>query len=147
MENNLTEIANQIDTIIRHERLWFDFTVFHYDGRKLIIAGSDDLTYYHQLEVIFEDVFFFSGYFDGWKSETQEPVFILPDAETALALNIEYEIVEGYHLFIFKTEDYRNDVIIAAGNVSFNTDTVLYYFREDLQENQRLAHFVKRKER
>ena len=142
--DNLKEIVNQIDALIRQKRLWFDFHVLSYDGRKLIIAGSEDLTYYHQLEVIFEDVFFFSGYFDEWHSDTSQPVFILPNLETELKLNLEYEIVAGNHLFIFKTEDHNNDVIISARKVSFNTDNVLYYFREDLKENQRLADFVKR---
>jgi len=142
--DNLKEIVNQIDAVIRRKRLWFDFHVYSYDGRKLIIAGSEDLTYYHQLEVIFEGISFFSGYFDEWHSDTSKPVFILSSLDTESKLNLEYEILAGSHSFMFKTEDQITDVVITARKVSFNTDTVLYYFREDLKENERLADFVKR---
>lgn len=75
-------------------------------------------------------------------SETSAPVFILASQDTEL--NSEYEITQGHRVFIFKTGDYRNDVIIAAGGVSFNTDTVFYYLREDLKENERIADSVKK---
>ncbi len=142
MADNIDETVSRIDSLIR-EHLWFDFHVFSYDGHKLIIAGSKDLHYYHKLEIIFEDVFFFKGYFERWMSETSDPVFILANQDTEL--NGEYEITQGHRVFIFKTGDYRNDVIIAAGSVSFNTDTVFYYLREDLKENERIADFVKKK--
>ncbi|SDE94442.1 hypothetical protein [Chitinophaga filiformis] len=143
MAENIERIVLDIDSIIR-QHLWFDFHVLSYDGRKLVIAGSEDLDYYHTLEVIFENVFFFKGYFDGWMSDTSAPVFILEVLDTEL--NGKYEITQGNRVFIFRTEDYRNDVIIAAGSVSYNTDTVFYYQREDLKENERIADFVKRDE-
>ena len=43
---------------------------------------------------------------------------------------------------MFKTEDYKRDVMIAAKNISFNTDTVYCYHREDLKENERIADFI-----
>ena len=143
MAEDIERIVLDIDSIIR-KHLWFDFHVLSYDGRKLIIAGSEDLCYYHKLEVIFENVFFFKGYFDGWMSDTSAPVFILE--ERATELNGKYEITQGNRVFIFRTEDYRNDVIIAAKSISFNTDTVFYYLRDDLKENERIADFVKRNE-
>lgn len=142
MAANTGEIVREIDRIIR-QQLWFDFHVLKYDGRNLTIAGSVDLCYYHQLEIIFEDVFFFQGYFNEWRSDTTQPVFILPDNE--VELNMQYEIEEGYSLFIFKTEDFKNDVIVAAEKITYNTDTVFYYYRENLKDNERMADFVKRR--
>lgn len=136
------ETSQQIDKIIRKE-IWFDFHVLNFDGHRLTVAGSIDLIYYHNLEVIFEDIFFVSGFFKGWHSDTEKTVFQIPENETEL--NEKFEIEQDYQLFTFKTEDYQNDVIIAANTISFNTDTVFYYDRQDLKPNERIADFVKKK--
>nr|WED69444.1 hypothetical protein PJ912_06265 [Pectobacterium colocasium] len=44
---------------------WLDFSVFLYDRERLIIVGSDDLSYYHTLEIIIESPSFFQGYWTG----------------------------------------------------------------------------------
>lgn len=130
-----------IDNLIRQHK-WFDFYVLNYDGFKLSIAGSIDLAYYHTLEIIFEDIFFVSGFFNGWHSDTNSVVFLSPDNEKEL--NKRFEIEQGYQLFIFKTEDYQNDIVIAAKKVSYNTDTVFYYDKSDLKSNEKIADFSKR---
>lgn len=133
--------SKKIDEIVRKEK-WFDFHVLSYDGNQLIIGGGIDLTYYHQLELIFEGVFFASAYFKGWHSNTDQIVFQIPTNE--VQLNFKYQIEENYQLFEFKIEDGENDILIAANSVSFNTDTVFYYDRPDLQANERIAPFVKK---
>jgi hypothetical protein len=135
------ETVQKIDSIIR-SNLWFDFHVVKYDG-QLILGGSTDLTYYHKLEIIFEEVFFFSGFFQDWKSNTKEEVIKLPDENLRIKLNQKFEIELGYQIFVMVTEDYENDIYIAAKKISFNTDTVYYYYRENLLENERLADFIK----
>ena len=139
MHHELQHTVNEIDALIRRE-LWFDFHIYRYEKDKLIVAGGIDLVYYHTLEIIFENVYFIKGYFNGWKSDTTRPVFSIADENSPL--NTRYEIEEGFHTFIFKAEDCENDIIIAAGKISFNTDTVFYYKREDLKENERIAYFV-----
>ncbi|MCB2407290.1 hypothetical protein [Hymenobacter lucidus] len=111
-----------------------------YNGSELIIAGSEDLTYSHKLEIIFSNVFLVSAFFQGWHSDVKAPVFYLPD--NVRELNLQHEIEQGYMLFAFRTEDYRNDVLVAAKSVSYNTDTVYYYERPELQANERIADFV-----
>ena len=54
-------VVKQIDDHIR-QNTWFDFHLWRYDGRNLVISGSTDLTYYHKLEIIFTDVFFASTF-------------------------------------------------------------------------------------
>lgn len=39
---------------------------------------------------------------------------------------IKFEIKKGYQLLIFKTEDYLNDVYIAAKYLTYNTELVYY---------------------
>ena len=62
MTTEIKNLATKIDSIIRQHK-WFDFHVLNYDGFKLTIAGGIDLTYSHILEIIFEDIFFVSGFF------------------------------------------------------------------------------------
>jgi hypothetical protein len=138
---DMSALVNEIDQQIR-TRLWFDFDVFICDADKLVIAGSKDLCYYHEMEIIFENVFIAKGFFHGWHSDTSKPVFIQP--ENVDAFDKEYDLEPGYTVFVFKTEDNdQDDVIVVAKKVSYNTDTVFYYEREDLQEGQRIADFVK----
>ena len=111
MKNVLNEIN---DFISQHS--WMDFEVKSYDGFCLVIAGSTDLLYYHLFEISFEDVFWFSGFVSGWRTDTSKEV---------VKLNTEYqkfEIEKGYQLFEFVTEDYQNNVFVAARKMSFNTE-------------------------
>lgn len=139
MTEEIKDIVRQIDQEIRKEK-WFDFHVTHYGGGRLTVAGSTDLTYSHNLEIVFDEVFFVSGIFAGWRSDTAHVVFSLPGNERDL--NQKFEIEQGYQLFIFMANDFKNDFIVAAKNVSFNTNTVYYYNRSDLKENERIADFV-----
>jgi hypothetical protein len=140
----IKNIICEIDQIIRKNK-WFDFHVLQYDSRKMIVAGGADLTYYHNLELIFEDIFFVSAYFNGWHTDTDKAVIEIPDVKLNKDLNIKFDIEQGYQLFIIHTEDYNNDIYIAAKRLTFNTDTVYYYEREGLKENERLADFIKTK--
>lgn len=127
MTDEAREIVKKIDAVIK-QNAWFDFSVAAYDGRNLVITGSTDFCYYHELEVHFHGVFFASVYFRDWKSDTTQPVFIIPEQQEACRLNYQLEIEQGYDLFIFKIEDFKNEVIIAAESISYNADTVLYYY-------------------
>ncbi|AWA31042.1 hypothetical protein HYN48_13645 [Flavobacterium magnum] len=139
MKNHLELTVEKIDSLIR-DNLFFDFHVFSYDTKKLILAGSENLTYYHTLEIIFEDVFFVSGIFAQLKTDNKSTVFSIPEDQHLL--NLTYEIEQGYHLFTLKAEDFKSNFIIAAKSISFNTDTVYYYNRKDLKPNERIAYFI-----
>ncbi len=141
----IKQLVNEIDQIIRKNQ-WFDFHVIKYDGYRLIIGGSIDLTYYHKLEIIFEDVFFASTFFNEWHTDTNKPVLEIPNDKLNKELNLRFEIEQGYQVFIIHTEDYKNNIYIAAKTLIYNTDTVYYYKRNELKENERIADFVNVKE-
>ena len=143
MTNDIKAKVAEVDSIIRKQS-WFDFHVLSYNESKLVVAGGIDLSYYHTLEIIFENVFFVSGIFKEWRSDTSAPVFMLPENE--MELNKQFEIEQGYQLFIIRTDDHHNNFIVAAEKLSFNTDTVFYYNRSDLKENERIVGFVKKDE-
>lgn len=103
---------------------WMDFEVKSYNGYQLTIAGSKDLMYYHLIEICFDDVFWFSGFMNGWRTDT---------SKTTIKRSEEYqkfEIEADYYLFKFECEDYDNKVFVAAKNVYFNTEIKKLYDSE-----------------
>lgn len=142
IKNNVIEI----DSIIRRNA-WFDFHVYSYDGYRMIITFSKDLTYYHNLEIIFEDIFYASTFFNELHTDLTKTVVEIPEPKLNKELNLEFEIEEGYQIIIIHTEDYKNDIYIAAKSLSYNTDIVYYYDRKNLVNNERLADFVQKEER
>lgn len=47
------------------------FSVFLYEQNRLIISGSDDLSYYHTLELIIDTPYYISGVMD-WSCDLNE---------------------------------------------------------------------------
>lgn len=127
-KDELYKKIEKLDSIIR-KHSWFDMQVLQYDGWKLYIVGSTDLSYYHTLEIIFEDISFIKGHINGWKSDTSKSVFKI--LENEYDFNLKYNIEEGYQLFCFKNEDYpENNILIAAANFEYfdySNDPILYY--------------------
>lgn len=143
LNDQLIHIVSEIDHEIRLNE-WFDFHVLEYDGYRLSIGGGKDLTYSHELEIIFEDVFFASIFFDGWHSDTKRPVIELPTETLNKELNLKFEIQQGFQIFIIHPEDFKNKIYIAAKTLNYKKETVFYYDRQELKDNERIADFVKK---
>jgi len=125
----LNQLVQNIDKLIRAHHC-FDFHILKYDGRTLTIGGGTNLTYSHSLEIAFTDVFFIHGFFETFSTDTTNQVFYIPDQIKARQLNLEFEIEQGYKLFVFKTDNYENDVYIAAKDVNYEEKIVKYYEEE-----------------
>ena len=125
MNNQLQQVVSEIDQEVRSHP-WFDFHVLEYDGYRLSIVGGQDLTYSHELELIFEDVFFASIFFEGWHTDTDRPVIELPSKKLNKELNMKFEIQQGFQVFIIHSEDFQNDIYVAAKTLCYSTDTVYY---------------------
>ncbi|MGQ7746882.1 hypothetical protein ACUNDQ_22130 [Pectobacterium brasiliense] len=107
-----------------------DFSIFLYDRERLIIVGSDDLSYYHTLEIIIELPSFVQGIL-GWPCDVNDGFIKISKSH----LGDEF-IVEFY-----SDDDFTFKVI--GEYISINFDTVFYYKREDLKLGERLAYFIK----
>lgn len=105
---------------------WLDFSIFSYDRGKLVIAGSDDLSYYHNLEITFI-----------------QPTFI--DGVTEWSCDISEEFIK--HFPEIKSVEFYSDgerkLKVIAEDVLVNFDTVFYYQRDHLTDGQRLAYWIK----
>ena len=95
MSSEIKDVVAEIGSLIRTHP-WFDFHVYKFQNSDLIIAGNTDLTYSHSIEIIFQRVFFFSGYFQEWRSDTRKPVFEVP--ENARELSLHYKIEYAWWL-------------------------------------------------
>lgn len=122
------KIVNEINGIVMSNHC-FDFHILSYDGRNLTIAGGINLTYSHSLEVKFKDVFFVHGFFESFSTDTTDKILIVPDQIKNRELNNKFEIEKGYQVFIFKTDNFENDVYIAAKEIGYN-QTIVKYFQE-----------------
>jgi len=143
LNDQLEQTVSEIDHEVRlHD--WFDFHVLKYDGYRLLIGGGVDLTYSHELEIIFEDVFFATIFFDEWHSDTRKTVIELPSEKQNKELNLKFEIQQGFQIFIIHPEDFKNKIYIAAKNLNYKKETVYYYDRQELKDNERIADFVKK---
>ena len=119
-ESNERKVST-LNTIIQKQG-WFDFQMWNYDGWNLVVGGGHNLTYSHSLEITFSGTFFVSGFFQSWMSDTDTPVVIFLQGEKEKEIQRRYE-VEKYHLlFQMRTEDYKNDIFIAARSLSYETD-------------------------
>lgn len=125
---------NIINDIKHHnwKESWLDFSVFLYEQNRLIISGSDDLSYYHTLEIIIDTPCYISGVMD-WSCDLNEE-FIKLSSCTDNAR--EMLVLEFYSEFELKFK-------VIAKKISINFDTVFYYKRENLKIGERLAYWIK----
>lgn len=114
---------------------WLDFSVYLYDKGRLIIVGSTDLSYYHQLEVIVENPSYVSGEMT-WSADVQSN-FIQANNGLNMAEKSSIKRLDFY------SDNNELAFSVVADKFSVNFDTVFYYHRDPLGENQRLAHWLK----
>lgn len=122
-----------IDSIKEHnwKESWLDFSVFHYEKNQLTIVGSDDFSYYHNVEIIIENPSYINGVMD-WSCDIEDNFISL------VKHNNDKEIFE---LEFYSDSELKFKVILASLSVNF--DTVYYYKRGDLKAGERLAYWVK----
>lgn len=111
---------------------WLDFSVFLYKKNQLVIVGSDDLSYYHTLEIIIENPSYINGVMD-WSCSLDED-FI--KSSTYIDGSRESLLLEFY-------SDSELKFKITAEKISINFDMVFYYKKENLNIGERLAYWVK----
>ena len=143
MDKDTQAIVQDINRIVQVQE-WFDFQVVEYVIDRLVIRGGADLTYGHSLELVFEEVFFYSGVITGWHTDTRKPMITTPEGNELIELNMRFEVQAGYQLFVIHPEDFKSKIYVAAMRLTFNTDAVYYYQRENLKQNERIAGFVKK---
>jgi hypothetical protein len=80
-----------------------------------------------------------------WKSDTSKNVIEIVTGDEARMINLKNKVEQGYSLFKFVPEDMDEDCFfyVAAKELNYSTETVFYYQKESLNENERIAAWVK----
>ncbi|WP_444929715.1 hypothetical protein ACJJIF_18285 [Microbulbifer sp. SSSA002] len=139
--HNLNIAINDINKYVS-QFTWLDFEVNKYGSGELMMAASTDFSYYHQLEVYFSKVRFYSGAFE-WGTNPKEEILFIMDDKKILEENKIYDECAAVKIL---TDD-NTSVIIGCSSIHFNTDTVFYYKRENLKNGERLADWVLKENR
>lgn len=121
MENIISELNN-----FSFNYSYFELSISSYENGNLIIVGSEDLLYFHQIEIVFIEVYTILCN-TNFIINTSFPFIELLNerSEELYKLNVKYRVVQGYKIYKLVSED--NDVyyIIAKG-ISYNKLIVKY---------------------
>jgi hypothetical protein len=123
MDNQISGILESLNSFIK-KKAWLDFELLSLRGGTVIIVGSTDFTYFHELEVKFDDVFFIHCN-TSWKTDTSYDVFVVPTLEEERKINFENSIEEG-HFLIKIISDFKNSFYISAKQISVSFERVHY---------------------
>lgn len=122
------------------EGSWWDWDVVSYNAGQLCLGAGYDLTYHHDLELVFRDLLFLTC-----PAAFQDPVFRA--ATPAEMATLTRKLGETPPLVVvFEADAGGSDPVtclIAAKEVEVIQGTVLRYWRDDLQPGQRLAPWVR----
>ena len=137
-------VKNKIDQInaLISQNPWMDMEILNLKSNNLTVSGSIDFTYGHSIEIMFEEVFHMSLNSE-WKSDTAQPVLHLVEGEEAIQIYQKHQIEQGNFVFKIIAEGFDTPFYIAAKALNFNTDRVLYFKKEKLEANERIADWVR----
>jgi hypothetical protein len=126
-----------------NELAYAEYRVLSFDGSRLTIAGSRDLSYAHNVEVEFSEVSFISC-----PTDILEPTFRCATGDEAKTVGRLVSIDAGETLVAIDAGSSgsleRQVYFILAEGVRVSQGTVYYYERENLQPGERIAEWVKR---
>lgn len=122
MSSNIEAVAKINEYIASQFHLEMCF--YEYKKYLLLVVGSEDLIYYHTIEVSFSNVDIVIGKVD-WQVNTKQVSFGILCDENLHDFSIKYHVVKGYSVFYFKDEDGLYTYIVAKC-VSVELNTVKY---------------------
>ena len=119
----MDELVLEINKFLKSKD-WFDFELDRYENGNLTILGSTDFSYYHEIEIVFEDVAFIQCP-KVWSVNTIQDVIIKSYEEEQRRINIDYEIEQGNILFKIVAED-KAPIFISSRSISHKIEKVNY---------------------
>lgn len=119
IEDRINEINEIIST-----KPWFDFELIELKNKTAKIIGSTDFSYFHEIEIVIEDVYYIQCP-DNWKSDTTSKVLVIPSLEDQRKINMLYEVEQGYTLIQFIAEDI-GPIYISCKSINYDDKKVTY---------------------
>lgn len=112
-----------------------EFCVARFDTNNLLLIGSFDLSYYHEAEFVFEDVF----YIEIYTSSLSHPTLRFATAEE-IARYKHLELDASERLFALTSDSHQLNPVyfIGASQVKARKCMVYHYNRENLQAGEEI---------
>ena len=118
-----------------------DYRIQSYDSVNLMITGSFDFCYYHEVELTFHEVSYIS-----LPADFGNPTFRLATEKECADINKIIAVDEEEKVFCIEADTTRTIekllFFVVAEKVTLNEGTVFYYEREDLKPGERIAPWV-----
>ncbi|RYD57917.1 MAG: hypothetical protein EOP56_06490 [Sphingobacteriales bacterium] len=121
--SSIFEIVKEVNDYISSQ-FHLEMSFYKYEKYSLVVVGSEDLIYYHTLEIRFDDIDFVSGKVD-WSVDNSKTSFGILGGDDLYSFNLKNGILEGYTVFYFLDEDGLYTHIVAK-TVSMALNTVTY---------------------
>ena len=107
---------------------WLDCSVQRFKQDELVVSGSDDMAYYHNFEILFQNVHFYTGVFN-WKwdcADHNDLITIIEDKNLKLDINKKFRVEQGNILLKFNNQD-NLDIIVGCHAIEFSDKVVKYF--------------------
>ena len=135
----MSNVANIIDEI--NEKFisehWLDFEIVSLVNGILKIKASIDFYYYHNMEITLIDVVYFQGVMEWRTSPNKRKLIEILSYTEMVEQSDVYKFSGGRYGFSFDNDDGCKNIFV-ANEIIVNYDTVYYYLRSDLLENERI---------
>lgn len=118
-------IIDQINSRI-NSTIFFELSIYKYEKGNLVIGGSQDLIYFHEIEITFKSVYTIACNSDFIVDTTKKVIELVEDIEELRTINKQYGIIKGYTLFKLHSAD-GETFYIAAQSIAYEEKTVKYY--------------------
>lgn len=119
-EEKLSKLNNYLQS-----HAFFEFRLLRSDHDQLVIAGSSDFQYYHEIEIFFINVHTIICNTE-FKLDTTKNVITLVEDEESRNLNLQYKVLAGNLIFKLIDEDDTVFYIIAR-DFYYDVNLVKYY--------------------
>jgi len=131
----------KINSVIRNKSIP-DFQIYSYNPNNILLVGSHDLCYYHELEIEFKEVWYLS-----LPTEFCYPTFRFVTLEESNSIKRFVDIEAEAIIYGVEAETSSSieplTFYIVAETISVRERKVYYYQRENLQANEKIADWVK----
>ncbi|MCV9948573.1 hypothetical protein [Paenibacillus sp. BT-177] len=138
MNHSIQSKLMQLNEILSQNNI-DHYYIYDYTSRpKLVLAGSFDFSYYHNIEITFYEVSFLScpgGVF------SIECFRLANDKELEMLKTVSYGFLEG-PVICMEDQTFGTRFFIAAESLDYELKTVFYYKRENLQPHESVAEWV-----
>ncbi|SFW81976.1 hypothetical protein [Chitinophaga sancti] len=105
---------------------FLELSLLSFRDKELIIAASEDFSYFHNFEMRFKNVFTIIGNID-WKADTNKLLIqVIEGTEEAINLNKKYRVEIGFTVFKLNNEE-GDFFYIIAENIELVDKVVKYY--------------------